>query len=232
MPESPEHTLQETLSRFGSAVKNQRRQLGITQEELAHRSGLHRTYITDIERGARNVTLDSITKLTKALELPLTELFSRLEKKSAGRSLVSVGKAASGRPVDILLVEDNPKHAELTLQALERNGVTNHIIVVRTGDEALGFLLGKRASAPNPRLILLDLTLPGTGGLEVLRKIRADERTKSIPVVILTASRSDRDYKESVKLGVTAYITKPVDFVEFSTVMPKLGFRWTLMEQL
>ena len=81
-------------------------------------------------------------------------------------------------------------------------------------------------------VVVLDITMPGRSGLEVLRRIRTNERSRSVSVVILTASRSDQDYKESMKLGVTAYITKPVDFLEFSTVMPKIGFRWQLVEQM
>ena len=238
MPSLIESTLRDTLSRIGSVVKRERQHRGFSQEELAHRSGLHRTYITDIERGARNITIQSISKLSRALDVPLTRIFAEIEKPAAGRGgrarVPGSPEGRGGSPaVNILLVEDNPKHAELTRYALEKHGVSNRLFVVGSGEEGLDFLSGRSKNSAQgvsarPELILLDLKLPGLGGLEVLRRIRATPAIESIPVVILTSSRSDQDLKECLKLGITAYINKPVDFVEFSTVMPKLGFRWML----
>jgi CheY-like chemotaxis protein/DNA-binding Xre family transcriptional regulator len=237
MPGLADKSLRELLTKFGSIVRTQRRQAGFSQEELADRSGLHRTYVTDVERGVRNVSLDSISRLARALDLQLTDLFALVEGKSPPAHIPGTALHAAGpatRSVDILLVEDNPRHAELTIHALEKNGVTNNIHIAKSGAEALDLLFDGRETKSGtlrPRVILLDLSLPDIDGLEVLRQIRSDPQTRSIPVVVLTASRSDQDYSESLKLGVTAYITKPVDFIEFSTVMPKLGFRWLLTEQ-
>ncbi len=235
MESDREHRLSEFLARFGSAVKDQRKNLGLSQEELAHRSGLHRTYVTDIERGTRNVSIDSVTKLAKALEVPLADLFEKIEKRPPVRSTtdhgIPIDATHAGRPVEILLVEDNPKHVELTLQALTKNRVTNNVTVVNSGEAALELLFSRPSLKQQPRLVLLDLSLQRISGLEVLRRIRSDQRTRSLPVVILTASRSDDDYAEIMELGVTAYISKPIDFVEFSVIIPKIGLSWQLVDQ-
>ncbi len=136
--------------------------------------------------------------------------------------------------VQILLVEDNPNDVELTLHAFKSHKVSNHIHVVRDGAEALEFIFcegeyAERNIENSPKLILLDLKLPKVDGLEVLRRIRADERTKTIPVVILTSSDEERDVIESYKLGINSYIRKPVDFDKFSDVVSELGFYWLLL---
>ncbi len=136
--------------------------------------------------------------------------------------------------VEILLVEDNPNDVELTLHAFKSHKVSNHIHVVRDGAEALEFIFcegeyAERSIENSPKLILLDLKLPKIDGLEVLRRIRADERTKTIPVVILTSSDEERDVFESYQLGVNSFIRKPVDFEKFSDVVSKMGYYWLLL---
>ena len=138
--------------------------------------------------------------------------------------------------VEILLVEDNPNDLELALHALKKNNLTNHIQVVRDGAEALDFLFGSGAFAGReinhtPKVILLDLKLPKVDGMEVLKRIKADERTHSIPVVVLTSSREERDIVESYRLGVNSYITKPVDFEQFTEAVRQLGLYWLLLNQ-
>ena len=138
--------------------------------------------------------------------------------------------------VEILLVEDNPSDIELTLRAFKKNNITNNVHVVRDGAEALDFIFARgeyadRTMNHQPKVILLDLKLPKVDGLEVLRRIKADERTKLIPVVVLTSSREEQDLTESYKLGVNSYITKPVDFENFAKAVSALGYYWALLNQ-
>ena len=138
--------------------------------------------------------------------------------------------------VEILLVEDNPNDAELTLHTLKRHNLANRIHVVRDGVEALAFifctgLYAHRNTAHGPKVILLDLKLPLVDGLEVLQRIKGDPRTRMIPVVVLTSSREERDIVESYRLGVNSYITKPVDFEQFTEAVRMLGMYWVLLNQ-
>jgi CheY-like chemotaxis protein len=137
--------------------------------------------------------------------------------------------------VEILLVEDSAEDEELTLHALRKRNVANHIQVARDGAEALEFIFRTGAFAgradSNPKLILLDLKLPKVDGLDVLRRIKSDPHTRSIPVVVLTSSREERDIVESYQLGVNSYITKPVDFEQFVEAVQHIGFYWLLLNQ-
>ena len=138
--------------------------------------------------------------------------------------------------VEILLVEDNASDVELTLHALQRYNLANRMHVVRNGAEALEFIFGtgayaQRSIAPGPKVILLDLKLPLVDGLEVLQRIKGDPRTRMIPVVVLTSSREERDIVESCRLGANSYITKPVDFEQFTEAVRTLGMYWVLLNQ-
>jgi two-component system response regulator len=138
--------------------------------------------------------------------------------------------------VEILLVEDNANDVELTLHAFRKNNLTNRIHVARDGAEALEFLFGTDESEGRPlshcpRLILLDLKLPKVDGLEVLRKIKSDPRTKAIPVVVLTSSREESDLVTSYELGVNSYIRKPVDFEKFTESVRTIGLYWLLLNE-
>jgi two-component system, response regulator len=138
--------------------------------------------------------------------------------------------------VDILLVEDNPNDVELTLDAFQENHITNLVHVVRDGEEALDYLFGRGAFAGRdtgnePKVILLDLKLPKVDGLEVLRQIKADARTRRIPVVVLTSSREESDVVRSYDLGVNSYIIKPVDFQQFNKAVHTIGLYWLLVNQ-
>ena len=137
-------------------------------------------------------------------------------------------------PRDILLVEDNAKDLKLTLHALQSEKLSNHIEVARDGEEALDYILcrgphANRSFDHPPRLVLLDLKLPKVDGLEVLRTVKSDPRTKAIPVVILTASKEERDLVEGYQLGANAYIQKPVDFDQFRQVVKQLGLFWLVV---
>jgi CheY-like chemotaxis protein len=209
---------------LGMAIKTERCVLGFSQEELAERAGLHRTYVSDVERGARNPSIASIEKLAQALKLSVSALFQR-----AG----NVGR--SSELLEILVVEDNPQDVELTTRAFAKARITNPLHVVADGVEALDFLFGTgayqhRAYAALPQIILLDLNLPKKSGLEVLRRIKADRLTKDIDVIVLTVSTRDRDMAECRRLGVETYIVKPVGFQKFSEVTRNLNLAWTLVK--
>jgi two-component system, response regulator len=138
--------------------------------------------------------------------------------------------------VEILLAEDNPNDVELTLHTLRKHNLANRIHVVRDGAEALEFLFctgtyAQRDIAQGPKVVLLDLKLPLVDGLEVLQRIKGSPRTRTIPVVVLTSSREERDIVESYRLGVNSYITKPVDFEQFTEAVHTLGMYWVLLNQ-
>ena len=138
--------------------------------------------------------------------------------------------------LNILLVEDNPDDVELTLSALRKHKLANNIEIARDGEEALDFLFcrgphSNRSFDHPPRLVLLDLKLPKVDGLEVLRALKSDPRTRAIPVVILTSSREEKDMVNSYKLGVNAYIQKPVDFKQFSEMVESTGLFWLVVNQ-
>ena len=144
--------------------------------------------------------------------------------------------AAGDGGVDILMVEDNPDDEQLTLRAFAKNHLTNKIHVVRDGQEALDYVFCKgkyadRNIANHPHVILLDIKLPLIDGIEVLRRIKADERTKTIPVVMLTSSHEERDLVETYRLGVNSYIVKPVDFEQFTDSARSLGMYWLLLNR-
>ena len=137
----------------------------------------------------------------------------------------------------ILLVEDNPDDEMLTLRAMRKNNIANAIIVARDGAEALDYIFrtGKyddRNPAESPQVILLDLNLPKIGGLDVLKRIRADEHTSLFPVVILTSSKEEHDLVESYRLGANSYIRKPVDFNQFSEAIRQLGLYWLVLNEV
>lgn len=130
--------------------------------------------------------------------------------------------------IDILLVEDNPNDAELTLRALRKSDVGARLAIARDGAEALEYLLSNR---PKPKVVFLDLKLPKIDGLEVLRRVRADDRTRSVPVVVLTSSQEERDISECYKLGVNSYVVKPVEFDKFYKAVGDLGMYWLVLNK-
>jgi len=139
--------------------------------------------------------------------------------------------------IEIILVEDNPADVEMTLEALKERNLANKVHVLRDGVEALAYIMNNvdcrpgKADEHRPKLILLDLKLPKVDGLEVLKRIRADDRTKSVPVVILTSSNEERDRIEGYKLGANSYVVKPVDFDDFARAVAEIGCYWVVMNE-
>jgi CheY-like chemotaxis protein len=135
----------------------------------------------------------------------------------------------------ILIVEDDPKDVELTLTALEEYNLANEVVVTRDGEEALDYLYCRgnfqTRTSENPAVLLLDLKLPKVDGLEVLQQMKSDERLRMIPVVVLTSSREEKDMVASYKLGVNAYVVKPVDFHEFVNAIKELGIFWAIINE-
>ncbi len=139
-------------------------------------------------------------------------------------------------PIEILLVEDNPQDAEITLRALKRANFANHVQWLKDGEAALEFLFSEgeyeHRPQPRPRVMLLDIKMPKLDGIEVLKRIKADPRTRSIPVVMLTSSKEESDLVRSYDLGVNSYLVKPVDFQRFSEEVTRIGYYWVAMNQL
>jgi CheY-like chemotaxis protein len=141
------------------------------------------------------------------------------------------------KEVEILLVEDNPADAEMTLRALRRNNLANNVRWVKDGEEALDFVFGAgafaaRDGAAPPKLILLDIKMPKIDGIEVLRRLKQDAATRAIPVVVMTSSNEERDVIESYRLGVNSYIVKPVGFEAFLETVAKIGLYWVLTNRV
>lgn len=140
------------------------------------------------------------------------------------------------KEVEILLIEDNPSDAEMTIRALRKNNIANHLVHLKDGEEALSFIFGTgsyegRNTNNLPKVILLDLKMPKVDGIEVLKRIKVDEKTKLIPVVVLTSSNEDPDINTCYKLGANSYIVKPVGFENFTKAIAELGMYWLLLNK-
>ena len=145
-------------------------------------------------------------------------------------------ESISNSKVDIVLCEDNAGDAELAIRALTKEGLANSLVHVKDGEELLNFIFcqgpyAQRDIGEMPKLVLLDLKMPKVDGLEVLRRLKSDKRTRMIPVVLLTSSKEDKDIKESYSLGVNSYIVKPVEFEGFTKAVSSLGFYWLSLNQ-
>ena len=205
--------------------------MGITQEELARRAGLHRTYIADIERGARNVTLRSLANLAKALQLTVGRLFP-FASAPVGRQNFASGENNRAESGVILLVGGSATDAKLALRAFKRAKFANPLKVAPNGRQGLDYLFGTgryaKRGPSRPQLILLDLHLPDMSGLEFLRRIKRDASTREIKVIILTDTDRARDISRCCRLGAENYILKPLGFESFIRITAKLNLRLNL----
>lgn len=142
----------------------------------------------------------------------------------------------NAKEVEVLIVEDNPQDVELTMRALKKHHLANNVVVVGDGEDALDFIFARNAYNhrnidSRPKVILLDLKLPKVSGLDVLKQIKSDERTKIIPVVVVTSSREEQDIVRSYRLGVNSYVVKPVNFEKFAKAVAELGMYWLLLNE-
>src|SRR5579885_2209340 len=202
------------INGLSEVLRDRRGQLGLSQSELAKRAGLHRTYVSEVERATHNMTLDTLTKLADALQTTVLSLLESADQLAKSRC----------RPLQILLVEDNEADAHLVKRSLEQiNRVTN-LTIVDDGAKAMEFVnrTNEFAEAPAPDLILLDLNLPKKDGYEVLAEIKSNEDIKRIPVVILTTSSSEQDIARSYGLQANCLITKPSSQKEFQAAIAKI----------
>lgn len=219
---------------FGASVRGWRNQLGLSQEELAERANLHRTYVSDVERGSRNISLENIERLASALNVSVSALFPQ-SNLAVGRNVTGENGGHDQNLVEVLLVEDNPDDVELTLHAFEKACFANRVHVVTDGAQALDYVFcqgeyARRRVGGHPQVILLDLDLPKISGIEVLSRIKADKRTSMVPVLILTVSDDSYDISECRRLGADNYIVKPVNFQRLSQATPGLNFQWALLK--
>jgi len=221
----------ELQAKLGLVVRARRQQLGITQEELAWRADMHRTYIADIERGARNVTLRSVASLAGALEVTVGDLVCHATEMEGHASNGFIGTSESAVR-DILLVEDNLSDAALTARAFKSARITNPLRIVRDAETGLDYLFGTGRYAKkkpvHPQLVLLDLNLPRMSGVEFLRRLKGNSLTKEIPLIVLTVSHSDKMIIECSQLGADNFIVKPLGIESFVRVAPKLNMHLTL----
>lgn len=223
------------LSHFGLVVKELRRKKQLSQEELANRCGLHRTYITDIEHGTRNVSLKNISKIAHAVGESLHDVFAHVERYAHSNAYGSQLATSRQSPIKLLLIESDQRLAGQTAEELRRGAIDNTVYVVRSGEEAIKFLFpaktdeNKNTNIPN--VILLDVHPPNISGLEVLERIRKEKTTKDIPVVVLISSAADTEKERYRLLGVEEYLTKPLNIESLTTVMRRLGFRSLFLER-
>jgi two-component system, response regulator len=227
-------------ARFGAVVRSQRLSAGLSQEELAHRSGLHRTYVTDVERGARNPSLNSIKKLSDALGMPLGGLFGLVEEADRREHQTAASShqenASPHKPAAILIAAENSSNADTVIRVLSENNIVNNVHVVHDGAEAMDYVFctgayKKRDFLETPGLVLLDLRLGKIDAFTILAKIRDNPLTRPIPVVALGA-QSDQDLAKARQHGVTEFIVAPFDFPKFALASAQLGFQWTLVSAL
>ena len=197
--------------------------MGISQEELAGRADLHRTYIADIERGARNPSLLSIEKLARALHIPLASLF---------QSLSATGfLPRDGNPVELLVIEGEQEEVQ---QLLRNSMITNAVRGFRNVDALMHELpaeTGDEPDQPNGKLVVVDLRRSGAGGMETLRQLKADRRTRGLPVVALVGDAQTDEQAEFARWGIAECLRNPLEIRELAAMTTRLNLNWTLVRR-
>jgi transcriptional regulator with XRE-family HTH domain len=225
--------------KFGAIIRARRLSSELSQEEVAHRAGLHRTYVTDVERGARNPSLKSIKRLCDALSISLSEVFALVEMQGSAdqqsdRSELKKELRRDGR-LEILIAGDDVADLDATTRAIRETGLVNTIHYAHNSVELLDFLApsGTRELQETHQvsaIVLLDLTQPHVGGVEILRRIRENPLAVLIPVIVLVSSESQPALRTAQRIGISSFIVKPVDFTKFVQAVEKAGLSWILIE--
>ncbi len=207
----------ELLRALSKLIRRKREEIGMSQTELAERSGLHRTYINNIERGTKNISIESVKKIADALNLPVSDLLSEAES-DIERSVDSI---------TILLVEDNPADVFMFKRCVKRSAVQAAITVIESGKDAQRFLRKIiLQSEGTPDMIFLDLNLPGRSGHELLSEIKTTDALKHIPVVILTTSNNPKDVRRTYGQFANSFLTKPIDPREYQQAIEDVLKYW------
>jgi len=224
----------EVRTLFANSLRRWRTHRRLTQEELAERSDLHRTYISDVERGARNLSLESIDKLARALDISIPSLFTPVTAPSLSPPSSPLARASATELLDILLIQASQKEVRASVESFHQVRFVNSVRAISSGAEALELFFGndfvKQANYMRKLIVLLDLDLPDVSGLEVLRQLRSDERTRQIPVAILATPDRERDTLEARRLGAQAVLTKPLSFQALCQAASALDVTWAMLK--
>ncbi|MCA9817756.1 MAG: response regulator [Cyanobacteriota/Melainabacteria group bacterium] len=213
MPESDK--LLTALSRI---IRKRREEVGMSQTVLAEKSGLHRTYINNIERGSKNISIESLKKIADSLSTTVSDLLTQAEEVSS----------ESESPIKILLVEDNPADVFMFKRCIKKSSLDTAVTVIDSGSRAEEYLksLTTESSESHPDIVFLDLNLPGRTGHELLKDIKSNEMLRHIPVIILTTSANPKDVRKSFGEFSNSFLTKPVDPVEYEKAIHDVLLYW------
>jgi len=203
---------------LSEVLKERRVELGVSQAELATRAGLHRTYISEVERGAQNITIETLSKIADALETTVLVLME--DATNASR--------ISADPIEIVLAEDNPADVHIIERCLKSSKIPNNLTVLRDGKKAIDYLNGEgeNKDVRVPDLIFLDLHLPKINGFEILEQLKSTARLRQVPIVVLTNSESSVDISKCYELYANTFVTKPATQKEFQDAINKVLDYW------
>lgn len=206
------------LAQLSKLIRSRREEFGISQTELAEKAGLHRTYINNIERGTKNISIESLKKITDTLGISMGELILEAEEAASEKS----------NDVKILLVEDNPADVFMFKRCLKKSAISTAVEVIDSGNKAHEHLgrFTEDSNLNSPDIIFLDLNLPGRTGLELLQDIKTNTLLKHVPVIILTTSANPKDVAETYGRYGNSFLTKPVDPLEYEKAIENVLNYW------
>ncbi|MBZ0185719.1 MAG: response regulator [Candidatus Obscuribacterales bacterium] len=206
------------LGALSAAIRKRREEIGMSQTELAERAGLHRTYISNIERGSQNISIESLNRIAGSMDISISELLTQAEESARSKTAT----------INILLIEDNPADVFMFKRCLSKTNLPTSLTVVSSGLKASEILkkIVHKSDIPLPEIVFLDLNLPGKSGHELLRELKENDDLKHIPVVILTTSSNPQDIKRTYGHYANSYLAKPVDPREFEAAINNVLNYW------